>query len=149
MGNYRMTSSTRTTLLTLRTDPTREWYGQELIKATGLRSGTLYPILDRLTERGWLTTRREQGDPKAEGRPLRRYYQLTATGLDIARGLPEPAQPIAPESEADTAVHTVTITQAGHELLVELAKREKVDYDEITRRVLKYGSWKLPRGWTG
>ena len=52
-----------------------------MAKATGLRSGTLYPILSALLKEGWLVDGWEQVDPVVAKRPPRRYYRLTATGL--------------------------------------------------------------------
>jgi hypothetical protein len=43
------------------------------------------PILARLETVGWLTSRWEDIDPRAEGRPTRRYYQLTPNGIELAR----------------------------------------------------------------
>lgn len=60
-------------------------YGLELIRATGLKSGTLYPILDRLESQGWLTSHWETGDPSVKGRPRRRLYELTGSGAHEAR----------------------------------------------------------------
>jgi PadR family transcriptional regulator, regulatory protein PadR len=56
-----------------------EIYGLELIRATRIKSGTLYPLLERLLENGWLEARWEDapGDPKG---PRRRYYRLTGVG---------------------------------------------------------------------
>ena len=55
-----------------------EWsYGYDLSQRTKLKSGTLYPILIRLTERGWLETRWELGGD--QGKP-RHMYRLTAGG---------------------------------------------------------------------
>ncbi len=58
-------------------------HGFDIIDATGLRSGTVYPILRRLEEVGLVRSRWERA-PRAreEGRPPRRYYQLTATGAE-------------------------------------------------------------------
>jgi len=42
-------------------------------------------ILARLETVGWLTSRWEDIDPRAEGRPARRYYQFTPDGLELAR----------------------------------------------------------------
>ena len=39
-----------------------------------------YPILLRLEHEGWVTSRWEDVDPRAEKRPARRYYRLTAGG---------------------------------------------------------------------
>jgi len=58
-------------------------YGLELMKVTGLPSGTLYPILARLERAGWMRSEREPDPPG--GRPARRYYLLTAPGVQQAR----------------------------------------------------------------
>jgi PadR family transcriptional regulator PadR len=55
--------------------------GAEISRATGLKSGTLYPVLVRLEQAGWLASRWEADDPKALGRPRRRFYWLTALGV--------------------------------------------------------------------
>ena len=63
--------------------PPSDWrYGYELSRQTGLKSGTLYPILVRLTERKWLEARWEH--PDSDGKP-RHMYRLTAAGLRLAR----------------------------------------------------------------
>lgn len=67
-------------LAVLLEDPQAERYGLELMRATGQPSGTLYPILTRLQEAGWLRAAWEEIDPKAQGRPARRYYRLTPQG---------------------------------------------------------------------
>src|SRR4051794_37086982 len=66
-------------------DPHGDHYGLELIKATGLPSGTLYPILLRLERAGWVQSRWEDIDPVQARRPARRFYQLTADGAVRAR----------------------------------------------------------------
>jgi PadR family transcriptional regulator PadR len=63
-------------------DPARWRYGYELGLAVGLRSGSLYPILVRLSDRELLDARWEQ-DPPA-GRPPRHLYRLTARGVEYA-----------------------------------------------------------------
>jgi len=61
----------------------KDWkYGYDISRNTGLKSGTLYPILMRLAEHGILTTRWEQTEP---GKPPRHMYRLTADGLRYAR----------------------------------------------------------------
>jgi DNA-binding PadR family transcriptional regulator len=58
-------------------------YGYALSRETGLQSGTLYPILMRLEERGWLETQWETPQAPTEkrgGRPPRHMYRLTAGG---------------------------------------------------------------------
>lgn len=81
----RLTKTTRLVLSALLEDPAKEVYGRELMAATDLQSGTLYTILGRLAEHGWLTFRWEDRDPSAEGRPLRRYVRLTDEGTRQAR----------------------------------------------------------------
>lgn len=54
--------------------------GADITRATGTRSGTLYPMLQRLEAFGWLTSKWETGDPSAIGRPLKRLYSLTHKG---------------------------------------------------------------------
>jgi DNA-binding PadR family transcriptional regulator len=61
-------------------DPAAEMYGLELSEETGLQPGTAYPILLRLEHEGWVASRWEDIDPRAEKRPARRYYRLTAGG---------------------------------------------------------------------
>ena len=58
--------------------------GAELSKATGVSSGTLYPLLQRLEQAGWVTSEWEEIDPSEAGRPRRRYYTLTALGQSRA-----------------------------------------------------------------
>jgi DNA-binding PadR family transcriptional regulator len=57
-------------------------YGYDLSRRLGLPSGTLYPILMRLTERGCLEAR--WLEPERAGRPARHAYRLTQTGLALA-----------------------------------------------------------------
>ena len=60
-----------------------QWrYGYDLGRETGLFSGTLYPILLRLAERGLLETSWEE---PVGGRPPRHLYRLTVDGLRYAR----------------------------------------------------------------
>ncbi len=67
-------------------DPTVPRYGLDLMQGTELASGSLYPILTRLRTAGWLDAHWEDVDPAAAGRPARRYYLLTADGVERARG---------------------------------------------------------------
>lgn len=45
--------------------------------------------------------------------------------------------------------NTLAISAGGMAALDRLAEREGCGLDEVTRRVLKYGSWKMPPGYTG
>ena len=62
--------------------PTAWRYGYELSRETGLKAGTLYPILMRLAkwsllETKWITTE--------DGVPPRHMYRLTSSGAELAR----------------------------------------------------------------
>jgi PadR family transcriptional regulator len=71
-------------LLSALMEQTRTWqHGYELSKATDLKSGTLYPILIRLSDDGLLDSRWK--DAERPGRPPRHVYRLTATGLALMR----------------------------------------------------------------
>jgi PadR family transcriptional regulator PadR len=63
-----------------------EWkYGYDLSRITGLKSGTLYPILMRMAERRLLET---QWEASAEpGKPPRHMYRFTPDGLRFARAI--------------------------------------------------------------
>lgn len=78
------TSKQTLTLLAAITAKASSWhYGYALGRQTGLQSGTLYPILIRLEEYGWLEKRWEATqslDKKKGRRPPRRLYRLTAEG---------------------------------------------------------------------
>ena len=77
----RLTLQVQLGLQALLRDPAREMYGLELSEETGLQPGTAYPILLRLEHEGQVTSRWEGVDPRAEKRPARRYYRLTAGGV--------------------------------------------------------------------
>lgn len=72
-------------LAALLTDPAAARYGLDLMNDTGISSSTLYPVLQRLTDAGWLSSDWETIDAAAMGRPARRYYRLTADGVREAR----------------------------------------------------------------
>ena len=59
--------------------------GAEIARSTKLASGTLYPILLRLEEAGWVESRWETEDPQELGRPRRRLYKVTGVGAKKAR----------------------------------------------------------------
>ena len=85
MISPRLTTQTLAVVSTILSDPDADWYGLELSKRSGLKPGTIYPILDRLLKAEWLERRWEEIDPAAEGRPRRRLYRLTGAGAPAAR----------------------------------------------------------------
>jgi DNA-binding PadR family transcriptional regulator len=66
-------------------DPQQPRYGFELMRLTSQPSGTLYPILAKLKQAGWLTAGTEDIDPRAEGRPARRNYRISGAAVAVAR----------------------------------------------------------------
>jgi PadR family transcriptional regulator, regulatory protein PadR len=64
-------------------------HGYELCRRTGIKSGTLYPLLVRLAGQGHLEA--EWQAPAEPGRPARHVYRLTASGRRLAADNPPPA----------------------------------------------------------
>lgn len=76
----------------------QEWrYGYDISWNTGLKSGTLYPILMRLAEHRLLETSWEANE---EGKPPRHMYRLTQDGLRYARDQVSVAPVAAPGEPA-------------------------------------------------
>ena len=69
-----ITNVTLPTLKVLRALELGDTYGFAIMERTGLKSGSLYPILNRLEALGWITG--EWETPHPQGRPPRRYYEL-------------------------------------------------------------------------
>jgi DNA-binding PadR family transcriptional regulator len=83
----------------------REWrHGYDLVRATGVKSGTVYPLLIRLESQGYLEAQWQS--PAAPGRPPRHAYRLTAEGARFARKVlaadAAPAPDARPRREART-----------------------------------------------
>ena len=74
------------TLLSAMSVKSQEWrHGYDLMKETGLLSGTLYPLLMRMTGKGLVEA--EWQEPTQPGRPARHAYRLTADGIALARAV--------------------------------------------------------------
>ena len=59
-------------------------YGFDIIDATGLPSGTVYPLLRRLERLGCVESRWEShGEAARAGRPARKYYRITGEGREV------------------------------------------------------------------
>lgn len=72
------------TVATLRALAEGVTYGFDVMEATGLSSGTVYPILARLERRRLVSSSWE--DPSVHrdtGRPARKYYRLTDAGREV------------------------------------------------------------------
>jgi PadR family transcriptional regulator PadR len=56
-------------------------FGFEIMDATGLTSGTVYPALDRLEDLGYARSKWEaESVAHRDARPARRYFEITAAG---------------------------------------------------------------------
>lgn len=76
-------------LLTKYRDGSDTW-GFEISSATGLKGGTVYPVLSRLEGDGWVTTHWDETDRAG---PRRRMYRLTSPGVgETVRVLNERAE---------------------------------------------------------
>ncbi len=80
-----MTWLTLKVLGVLLDDPASDHYGLDLAKRAGTKISSVYPILLRLEQAGWLTSHEEQINPTEAGRPRRRLYRLTETGAQASR----------------------------------------------------------------
>jgi PadR family transcriptional regulator, regulatory protein PadR len=80
----RMSFQTLRVLEAFLENPSDQLSGADVLKRSGVPSGTLYPILLRLESAGWFVSRWETVAPATVGRPRRRLYRLTQTGLELA-----------------------------------------------------------------
>ena len=77
-----ISAQTQTVLAALLETPEIWRHGYELSKLTDLKSGTLYPLLMRLSDQGLLESSWESSPQN--GRPPRHVYRLTAQGVALA-----------------------------------------------------------------
>ena len=80
--DIRLSRQTVSLLEALCESPSTWHYGYDLSRRTELKSGTLYPILMRLADAGWLETKWEHAEENGKPRHL---YRLTAEGRRKAR----------------------------------------------------------------
>jgi DNA-binding PadR family transcriptional regulator len=102
VGRSKLSPQAGRVLNALARDPESWQHGYDLLRLTGLKSGSLYPILMRLTERGWLEAIWEPDPPF--GRPRRHLYRLTAEGVRAARDAPAIAVRALPRARAARSV---------------------------------------------
>jgi DNA-binding PadR family transcriptional regulator len=81
----RPSAQTAAVLAALAVHPARWRYGYDLCQRTGLKAGSMYPILMRLADRGLLEAAWEKDVPA--GRPPRHLYRLTGPGRALAAEL--------------------------------------------------------------
>ncbi len=83
--NRQPSEQTTAVLIALSQAPADWHYGYDLCQQTGLKAGSMYPILMRLADRRLLETMWETEIPV--GRPPRHLYRLTESGLELANEL--------------------------------------------------------------
>ncbi len=106
MGRLPRTSrQTKQLLAALATKAGRWRHGYEISQQTGLKSGTLYPLLIRLSDQGYLEAR--WAEPEREGRPARHEYRLTDAGMALA--LEQVAAEIGQPEESEGTVKGVVL----------------------------------------
>jgi PadR family transcriptional regulator PadR len=66
--------------LVLMAEPSDRHWGYDLWKRAGVRSGVLYPMLQRMLDEGWVKDGWEEPGQITDKRPPRRYYTLTERG---------------------------------------------------------------------
>jgi PadR family transcriptional regulator PadR len=77
----RMTHALVQVAAALMSDASGQHWGYELSKSSGVRSGVMYPVLQRMLDEGWLADGWEdQANAGKSKRPPRRYYELTDEG---------------------------------------------------------------------
>jgi DNA-binding PadR family transcriptional regulator len=94
VGTPRFSKQTQSVFAALLARPSGWRHGYDIARDTGLKSGTLYPILIRLADRGLVEARWEDEQPA--GRPRRHLYRLTADGLAAARAAMAPPKGTRP-----------------------------------------------------
>ena len=104
----RFSAQTLSVLAALCDEPSQWQHGYALAKQTGLKSGTLYPILIRLADQG-LVEACWQDEPEP-GRPRRHLYRLTAAGLaSAAEARARAARPKAARAARTPAVRGTVV----------------------------------------
>jgi PadR family transcriptional regulator len=80
VDKVRMSGPTLKLLKVFLEHPQEGLSGAQISKITKVGSGTLYPLLQRLSVAGWIVGDWENVDPSEVGRPRRRLYKLTRSG---------------------------------------------------------------------
>ncbi|HET7015986.1 MAG TPA: sigma-70 family RNA polymerase sigma factor [Streptosporangiaceae bacterium] len=100
----RITVQTLEVLRVLVEDPATGRYGLEISEKSGLSTGTVYPVLTRLEQAGWVRSTWEDLDESAAGRRARCYYRLTSDGTENAQSaIADVQHRLRPATEGTTA----------------------------------------------
>ncbi|GAA3122761.1 hypothetical protein GCM10020254_82330 [Streptomyces goshikiensis] len=134
-----------------------ELHGFAVAKAAAKPTGSIYPILGRLEQAGWLTSHWETENP-SEGRPRRRFYTLTPDGTEQARAvvierrgkLPSPYLP--PEHQAPAGIRVpdsmgwclMSLTEILIGLVLGAVVNEACDVSPwLARRLLRWSAHRI------
>ena len=98
MSDLRFPSMSRTESLVMDLLGDRDRYGLELVEASSgaLKRGSVYVILARMEEKGFITSRLEEAPPEAGGLP-RRLYEPTAFGRRVLSAYEHVVRHLTPE----------------------------------------------------
>ena len=96
-----LSPTARRVLAALATAGTAGCHGYDLCARTGVKSGTLYPLLIRLEGQGYLAA--DWKASEVAGRPPRHIYRLTAAGRALAAESPVPDEAPGPLPEGGLA----------------------------------------------
>jgi hypothetical protein len=77
-------------------------YGQQITNCSGLKPGTVAPILNRFEGTGVVSSELEDADPRELNRPLRRLYRPATSDLGTAFTTSLEVPPVCNLSEAQT-----------------------------------------------
>jgi PadR family transcriptional regulator PadR len=81
----RLSHQTMRVLRLLMDHPRDSLAGSDILRRTGMLSGTVYPILLRLERADWVESRWEDLEASEAGRPRKRFYSLTGVGYNKTR----------------------------------------------------------------
>lgn len=109
-------------------------WGAKLKAATGVHSGTLYPILQRMERDGWLVGQEERG--KVVARPRRRYFQVTSVGMERLQGIADADVPDLPPPTKPEP-NSIPLSPEDMHLLIQLAFQWDVSPQEAMRRAFR------------
>jgi DNA-binding PadR family transcriptional regulator len=97
-------------------------YARQIAECSGIRPGTIGPMLHRFRDKGIMDSKREDADPKIIGRPLRTYYSPADTelGAAFASKLVVPRICGLTEDSADASTSYEVAEPSGNSAVLEL-----------------------------
>ncbi|MEU7863288.1 PadR family transcriptional regulator [Nonomuraea sp. NPDC049141] len=93
-------------------DADEQIHGWAIMKATHRAGPTVYKVLDRLEDAGWITGAWEELEPDAS-RPRRRFYRLTGEGVPAAWALLAERRPAAVKTRPAFGFTALRVLRTG------------------------------------